>query len=214
VVGVRFLQQSLNRRECPRGRSSASTTQKLPPDPTVEEIPTGVIEMARQLAAAVGDPEPSLAEADLLRDGSGPQRWFDCLVAEVAGRLVVYAVVCKGFEAHTARKRLWLGDFYVQPDARRRGIGRTLMAAVARHALQLGWDAMYWELWRMNRGAKHFIGVSGRWRLSILRRCASTRIASRRSLIVPDGLAVIGPGGRPLCATSGKLLTLAWPLTA
>jgi GNAT superfamily N-acetyltransferase len=90
------------------------------------------------------------------RKPTGPPRWFDCLVAEIAGRLVAYAVVCKGFEAHTARKRLWLGDFYVRPDVRRRGIGRTLMAAVARHALQLGCDAVYWELWRMNRAGEAF----------------------------------------------------------
>jgi GNAT superfamily N-acetyltransferase len=120
------------------------------------EDAAGVIDMARQLAAAVGDPEPRLAEADLIRDSAGPERWFDCLVAEVAGRLVAYALVCKGFEAHTAKKRLWVGDFYVQPDARRNGVGRALMIAVARHALQVGCDAVYWELWRMNTAGEAF----------------------------------------------------------
>jgi GNAT superfamily N-acetyltransferase len=115
-----------------------------------------VIAMARQLAAAVGDPEPRLTEAALIRDGTGPERWFDCLVAEVAGRLAAYALVCRGFEAHTAKKRLWLGDFYVRPEARRCGIGRALMTAIARHALQHGCDAMYWELWRMNSTAAAF----------------------------------------------------------
>jgi GNAT superfamily N-acetyltransferase len=115
-----------------------------------------IVAMARELAAAVDDPEPKLTEADLMRDGAGPERWFDCLVAEVAGHLVAYALVCKGFEAHTARRRLWLGDFYVRPDARRSGVGRALMTAVARHALQLGCDAVYWELWRMNSTGKAF----------------------------------------------------------
>jgi GNAT superfamily N-acetyltransferase len=115
-----------------------------------------IIDMARELAAAVGDPEPRLTEADLLRDGTGPERWFDCLVAEVAGRLVAYAVACRGFEAHTGRKRLWLGDFYVRPDARRNGIGRALMAAVARHALHHRCEAVYWELWRMNAVGQAF----------------------------------------------------------
>jgi GNAT superfamily N-acetyltransferase len=120
------------------------------------EDAAGVIDMARHLAAAVGDPEPELTAADLMRDGTGPERWFDCLVAEVAGRLVAYALVCKGFEAHTARKRLWIGDFYVQADARRNGVGRTLLAAVARHALRLGCDTVYWELWRMNTAGEAF----------------------------------------------------------
>jgi GNAT superfamily N-acetyltransferase len=120
------------------------------------EDAAGVLDMACELAAAVGDPEPSLAEADLIRDGTGPERWFDCLVADVAGRLVAYALVCKGFEAHTAKKRLWVGDFYVRPDARRNGIGHALMRAVARHALQLGCDAVYWELWRLNTAGEAF----------------------------------------------------------
>jgi GNAT superfamily N-acetyltransferase len=109
-----------------------------------------VIDMARELAAAVGDAKPKFVESDLVKDGSGPERWFDCLVAEIESQLVGYALVCKGFEAHTGRKRLWLGDFYVRPSARRNGTGRALMMAVARHALQLGCDAVYWELWRMN----------------------------------------------------------------
>jgi GNAT superfamily N-acetyltransferase len=110
----------------------------------------GIIVMARALAAALGDPEPRLAKADLIRDGAGPERWFDCLVAEVASQLVAYTLLCRAFEAHTARRRLWVGDFYVRPEARRNGTGRALMKAVARHALGLGCDAVYWELWRMN----------------------------------------------------------------
>jgi GNAT superfamily N-acetyltransferase len=109
-----------------------------------------IIDMARELAAAVGDPEPNILEADLIRDGSGPERWFDCLVAEVASHVVGYALMSRGFEAHTGKRRLWLGDVYVQSAARRRGTGSALMTAIARHALQLGCDAVYWELWRMN----------------------------------------------------------------
>jgi GNAT superfamily N-acetyltransferase len=70
--------------------------------------------------------------------------------------VVAYALVCRGFEAHTASKRLWLGDFYVAQDARRNGIGRALMTAVARHALRLGCDAVYLELWRMNSAGDAF----------------------------------------------------------
>jgi GNAT superfamily N-acetyltransferase len=109
-----------------------------------------IIQMARELAAVVCDPEPMLAESDLVRDGSGAARWFDCLVAELAGGLVGFALLGRAFEAHTAKRRLWLGDLYVRPAARGRGTGRALMTAVARHAVQLGCDGVYWELWRMN----------------------------------------------------------------
>ncbi|HEY6256007.1 MAG TPA: GNAT family N-acetyltransferase [Xanthobacteraceae bacterium] len=120
------------------------------------EDAAGIVDMARQLAAAVGDPEPRLAPADLIRDGTGAERWFDCLVAEVAGRVVAYALLCRSFEAHTAQRRLWVGDFFVAPDVRRGGVGRALMTAIARHALALGCDAVYWELWRMNSVGEAF----------------------------------------------------------
>jgi GNAT superfamily N-acetyltransferase len=115
-----------------------------------------VIEMACELAATVGDIEPKVVISDFIKDGAGPERWFDCLVAEDASQLVGYALMCKGFEAHTGKRRLWLGDFYIRPTARRRGTGRALMTAVACHALQLGCDAVYWELWRMNVAGGEF----------------------------------------------------------
>jgi GNAT superfamily N-acetyltransferase len=120
-----------------------------------EDAPA-VIAMARALAAAVDDPEPPLAASDLVRDCSGPQPWFDCLVAELTRRPVAYAVLCKGFEAHSAKRRVWIGDLYVEPAARRAGVGRALLAAIARHALALGCDAVYWELWRLNSAGEAF----------------------------------------------------------
>jgi GNAT superfamily N-acetyltransferase len=115
-----------------------------------------VVDMARALASTVGDPMPVLTVDDLVRDGLGLDRWFDCFVAELKGALVGYALASKGYEAHTGKKRLWLGDLYVQPNARQNGVGRLLVAAVARHAVELGCDAVYWELWRPNTSGRAF----------------------------------------------------------
>jgi GNAT superfamily N-acetyltransferase len=146
-------------------RDSSPGASSRPHSPIVRamrpEDATAVIAMARALAAAVDDPEPQLTPTDLIRDGTGAERWFDCLVAEMAGRLVAYALLCKGFEAHTAKRRLWIGDLYVEPEARRGGVGRALMAAVARHALARGCDAIYWELWRMNSAGEAFYRALG-----------------------------------------------------
>jgi GNAT superfamily N-acetyltransferase len=115
-----------------------------------------VAEMARELAAILDDPDPALDPNDLARDGIGPERWFDCLVAEVGGRLIGYAMVCRGYEAHMAKRRLWLSDLYVRAHARRIGAGRALMLAVARLATVEGCEAIYWDLWRLNRVGKAF----------------------------------------------------------
>jgi GNAT superfamily N-acetyltransferase len=112
--------------------------------------------MAAELAAAVEDPRPDFDAARFIRDGFGPERWFECLVAEIEGQPVGYALICRGFEAHTGKRRLWLGDLYVRRVARRSGAGRSLMAAVANRALELDCEAVYWELWRPNALGKAF----------------------------------------------------------
>jgi GNAT superfamily N-acetyltransferase len=115
-----------------------------------------IVAMAAELAAAVEDPRPDFDAARFIRDGFGPDRWFECLVVEIEGQPVGYALMCRGFEAHTGKRRLWLGDLYVRTAARRSGAGRALMAGVANRALKLDCEAVYWELWRPNALGKVF----------------------------------------------------------
>jgi GNAT superfamily N-acetyltransferase len=115
-----------------------------------------IVAMAAELAAAVEDPRPDFDAARFIRDGFGPDRWFECLVVEIEGQPVGYALMCRGFEAHTGKRRLWLGDLYVRTAARRSGAGRSLVAAVANRALELDCEAVYWELWRPNALGKAF----------------------------------------------------------
>jgi hypothetical protein len=61
----------------------------------------GTAELSRQLAAHVNDPDPSADASLLLECGFGPDRWFECLVAEDANRIVGFALFCRKFEAHT-----------------------------------------------------------------------------------------------------------------
>jgi GNAT superfamily N-acetyltransferase len=115
-----------------------------------------VVAMAAELAAAVEDPAPNFDAARFVRDGFGPDRWFECLVAEIEYEPVGYALICRGFEAHTGKRRLWLGDLYVRTAARLSGAGRALMAAVASRARDLECEAVYWELWRPNARGRAF----------------------------------------------------------
>lgn len=118
---------------------------------------SGIVEMAHELALALHDPHPLITAEVLLRDGLGSERWFDCWVAEINLELAGYALACRSFEAHTGKRRLWLGDLYVRPSARLQGVGRSLFVAVARRAIALGCDAVYWELWKQNaRGAAFY----------------------------------------------------------
>lgn len=153
---------------------------KLTIRPMASGDAAAVAEMARELAAILDDPKPALDPNDLARDGIGPERWFDCLVAEGGGGLIGYAMVCRGYEAHMAKRRLWLSDLYVRAHARRTGAGRALMLAVARLATVQGCEAIYWDLWRLNRVGKAFyesLGAVEDGDLAIW-RLASSRLAA------------------------------------
>jgi GNAT superfamily N-acetyltransferase len=145
--------------------------------PMVAADAAAVAEMARELAAALDDPDPVLAPSDLVRDGVGPERWFDCLVAFVEGRVVGYAMACRGYEAHIGKRRLWLSDLYVRKDARRIGAGRALMAAMARLARTQGCEAVYWDLWRLNHDGRAFYKSLGAREIDDL---AIWRVSSQR----------------------------------
>jgi GNAT superfamily N-acetyltransferase len=120
---------------------------------------TAVVAMASSLAEAVNDPPPRLTAETLLR--AVAEGWCECFVAELRHELAGYALVSRSYEAHTGQRRLWLGDLYAKPSARRLRVGRTLIARVARHALELECDALYWELWRPNAAAARFFGELG-----------------------------------------------------
>ncbi|HEY2524021.1 MAG TPA: GNAT family N-acetyltransferase [Candidatus Binataceae bacterium] len=146
--------------------------------------------MAEELAAAVEDPAPGLDAQGFMRDGFGPHRWFECLIAEIEGEPVGFATICRCFEAHTAKRRLWLGDLYVRAAARRRGAARALMSAVASRALDLDCEAVYWELWRPNTLGRTFyerLGADDADELNVMRLCGSGL-----SKIAEEG----GPHGR------------------
>jgi GNAT superfamily N-acetyltransferase len=99
------------------------------------------------------------------------------MVAVMGTRIVGFVTYSRIFEAHTRDKRLWLGDLYVRPEARRNGVGWALMAALCNRAAELGCADIYLELARGNDVGRSFYRKRGAepsregdvLRLSILR---------------------------------------------
>ena len=77
-------------------------------------------------------------EADLLRDGWGPARRFEALVAEWRGSVVGFALFFTNYSTWEGQAGLFLEDLFVDPEARGLGLGRRLLAAVAATALARG----------------------------------------------------------------------------
>ena len=113
------------------------------------------------LSAFVEDPPTRLTAEDIRRDGFGPDAWFQCFLAEQGGRPVGYALCYFGFSTDHGGRGLHLADLYVDPALRGKGLGRALMAAVARHGRARGARWLVWDVWVRNKTAEAFYEALG-----------------------------------------------------
>lgn len=82
--------------------------------------------------------EAQASEDDILRDGFGPRPRFECLLAEIEGDAVGFALFFHNYSTFTGRAGIYLEDLYVAESARGLGLGRALMVHLAKLALERG----------------------------------------------------------------------------
>ena len=90
------------------------------------------------------------ATSELMHDALfGARPSAEALIAELDGEPAGYALFFQTFSTFLARPGIWLEDVFVRPAARRHGIGRGLLAAVAARAHERGgrfeWSALDWN---------------------------------------------------------------------
>jgi predicted N-acetyltransferase YhbS len=108
-----------------------------------------IARLSDMLRAHLGDPEGVLDAAAVLRDCFGDAPEFDAFVAELQGVVVGSALFNECYEPAYAARGLYLMDLCVDPSARRRGVGRALMARLVEEARIR--DRSY-VLWMANPG--------------------------------------------------------------
>ncbi len=102
-----------------------------------------ILRLIRELAAFENLLDAVRAtEADIRRDGFGPERRFECLLAETDGQAVGFALFFPSYSTFEGRAGLYLEDIYVIDSARGLGIGRALMARLARLAGERGFPRL------------------------------------------------------------------------
>jgi GNAT superfamily N-acetyltransferase len=77
-----------------------------------------------------------ITEADVLRDGFGERPRFGCLLAEVDGAAVGLALFFEDYSTFEGRPGIFVEDLYVAEAARGLGVGRRLLARLARLAVE------------------------------------------------------------------------------
>jgi GNAT superfamily N-acetyltransferase len=122
---------------------------------TVEDVPLlmrMIVEFAtfEQLADEV-----TVTAETLARDGFGAHPRFRVLLPEWDGKPAGYAIFFHFYSSFQG-PGLFLEDIYVREQFRGKGIGKTLMAAVAAIAVREGVWAMRWEVLDWNQPAIDF----------------------------------------------------------
>lgn len=84
-------------------------------------------------------------EEDILRDGFGPKPRFECLLGDIGGQVLGFALYFHNYSTFEGCAGLYLEDIYVSPAARGSGLGRALMARLAKIAVER--DCARLDLW-------------------------------------------------------------------
>jgi GNAT superfamily N-acetyltransferase len=86
----------------------------------------------------------------------GPDPRVHVHVAEEDGAIVAFALWYVTYSTWTGRHGLWVEDLFVEPVARRRGVGRALLAALADECVRAGYRRLEWWVLDWNTPAHDF----------------------------------------------------------
>jgi GNAT superfamily N-acetyltransferase len=121
-----------------------------------------ILAFIRELAEYERDLDSVQAtEADLLRDGFGPTKRFDCLIAEWSGTPVGLALYFYSYSTWAGHAGIYIEDLFVRPAYRGKGIGKSLLASVAAIAVAEGCPRLEWSVLDWNQPSMDFYHQMG-----------------------------------------------------
>lgn len=125
----------------------------------------------------------TIPEEDLVRDGFGENPRFRALIAEWDGNPAGYALFFDYYSTWVGRG-LFLEDLFVREAFRGRGIGKALLAAVARVAVDEHCYGIHWDVLDWNEKAIEMYKAMGavfrdQWRPVLLADEALRRLAEK-----------------------------------
>ena len=135
----------------------ATTIRTAKPD----DVPQ-ILAFIRALAEYEREPDAAVAtEADLLRDGFGPNPFYFCLIADHDSRPAGFALYFFNYSTWLGRPGLYLEDLFVLPEFRGLGIGKALLQRIAAIAVENRCPRLQWEVLDWNTPAIDFYAAMG-----------------------------------------------------
>jgi GNAT superfamily N-acetyltransferase len=132
---------------------------------TPHDLPL-ILALIKELADYERAPEQAVATADSLHQhlfgrglGRGPTA--ECLIGELDGAPQGLALFFHNFSTWLGKPGVYLEDLFVRPAARSHGLGKALLAHVARIAVDRGCDRFEWSVLDWNTPAIDFYKAMG-----------------------------------------------------
>jgi GNAT superfamily N-acetyltransferase len=147
-------------------QSSPHQTSTLSLRPATPDDVPQILAFIHDLATYEREPDAVHAtEADLLRDGFGETKRFDCIMAELSES---DTIIPAGFALYFHNYSTWRGhagihieDLYVSLEHRGKGIGKALLTRVAAIAVAEGCTRLQWDVLEWNTPAIGFYEQMG-----------------------------------------------------
>jgi GNAT superfamily N-acetyltransferase len=96
------------------------------------------------------------SEADLTSSLFGDDPVASCLLAEVDGEVVGFALWFRNFSTWLAKPGIYLEDLFVRPQARGHGLGKKLLMELVGIARERGYGRVEWSVLDWNASAIGF----------------------------------------------------------
>ncbi|MGZ5229087.1 MAG: N-acetyltransferase family protein [Burkholderiales bacterium] len=144
-----------------------------------------LLEFIRELAQFENLRDQVIAdESTLTEQLFGSRRVAEVVIAELGNEAVGFAVFFHNFSTFVGRASLYLEDLYVRPHARRRGVGRALIAFVAKLAVDRKCGRFEWSVLDWNAHAIDFYRSLGavamdQWTVQRVTGAALERLGSQ-----------------------------------
>ncbi|MEO6019512.1 MAG: GNAT family N-acetyltransferase [Knoellia sp.] len=119
---------------------------------TPDDVPA-ILQLVRDLAVYEKEPDAATATQEQFRAALFPETGTPTTfahVAEMDGEIVGMAIWYLTFSTWTGVNGIWLEDLFVQPEQRGSGIGRELLATLARTCVERGYTRLEWWVLKWN----------------------------------------------------------------
>ncbi len=121
-----------------------------------------ILQLIRELAIYEREPEAVVATEEMLHEALfGDEPAAHTLIGELDGAAVGFALYFYNFSTWLGRRGIYLEDLYVTPEARGHGVGKALLQAVAKAAVEQGCGRYEWNVLRWNTPSIEFYEACG-----------------------------------------------------